>query len=103
MRWPGSKGENMSEVVLGSEVGPGSTAGEIVDTVELSVIGFTKLGIRSAIDGLGILLSDLELLKVRGEDARGSNGLVVINEHDPPMDDMLESSTSGVEVVLSPM
>ena len=83
LRWPGSKGENISEMVLGGEVGPGSTAGEIADTVELRGIGFTKLDISSAIDGLGTLLSGLELLKLGREDVGGANGLVVIKEHDP--------------------
>ena len=100
MRWPGSKSENISEVVLGSEVGPDSTAGEIVDTVKLSGIGFTKLGISNAIDGLGTLLSGLELLKLGREDVGGANGLVVIKEHDPTVNGYLKRSPRRVEGIL---
>jgi len=59
LRWPGSEGENVSKMVLGGEVGPGSAKGQIVDTVKLSGISFTELGISSAIDSLGILLDGL--------------------------------------------
>ena len=100
MRWPGSKGENISEVVLGGEVGPGSTAGEIVDTMELSGIGFTKLGISSAIDGLGTLLGDLELLELGSEDVGSADRLIVIEEHGPAVDGRLQRDARSVEGIL---
>ena len=86
LRWPGSEGENISEMVLGGEVGPDSTTGEIVDTAKLSGISFTELGISSAIDGLGTLLGGLKLLKLGREDVGDANGLVIIKEHDTTVD-----------------
>ena len=100
MRRPRSKGENMSEIVLGGEVGPGSTAGKIVDTVELDGIGFTKLHISSAINSLGTLLSNLELLKLGREDVGGADRLVVIKEHDPAVDGRLKRKARRVEGIL---
>jgi hypothetical protein len=100
LRWPRSKGENISEVVVGGEVGPGSTAGEIADTVELRGIGFTKLDISSAIDGLGTLLSDLKLLELGREDVGGANRLIVIKKHDPAVNGYLKRSPRRVEGIL---
>ena len=59
LRWPGSEGENVSEMVLGGEVGPGSAEGKIGDAVKLSGVSFAELGISGAIDSLGVLLSGL--------------------------------------------
>ena len=100
MRWPGSEGENISKMVLGGEVGPGSATGEIVDTVKLSGIGFTELGISSAIDGLGTLLSGLELLKLGREDVGGANRLIGIKKHGPAVNGYLKRSPRRVEGIL---
>ena len=59
LRWPGSEGKDISEMVLGGEVGPGSAEGQIGDAVKLSGVSFAELGISGAIDSLGVLLSGL--------------------------------------------
>jgi hypothetical protein len=100
LRWPGSKSENIGKIVLGGEVGPDSTAGEIADTVELRGIGFTKLDISSAIDGLGTLLGDLELLELGREDVGSADRLIVIEKHDPAVDGRLKRNARRVEGIL---
>ena len=100
MRWPGSEGENVSEMVLGGKVGPGSAEGQIGDAVKLSGVSFAELGISGAIESLGVLLSGLKLLKLRGKDAGGANRLIVIKKHDTSVDGLLEGSPRRVESIL---
>ena len=100
LRWPGSKGENIGKIVLGGEVGPDSTAGEIANAVELRGISFTKLNIGSAVDGLGTLLGDLKLLELGSEDVGSADRLIVIEEHDPAVDGSLKRDARSVEDIL---
>jgi hypothetical protein len=73
-------------MVLGGEMGTSSAAGEVTDAATLGSVCFAKLGIRSAVDSFGTLLSDLELLELGSEDVGRANGLIVFNEHNPMVD-----------------
>jgi hypothetical protein len=97
---PGSESKNVSEKILGGKVHPGSVKDKVGDTVALKGISFAKLSVSGAIDGLGVLLSDLELLELRGKDARGTNRLIVIKEHNPSVYGLLKGSPRRVESVL---
>ena len=81
---PGSESKDLSENILQGKVHTGGVRCKVSDAVTLKSISFPELSVGGTIDGLSVLLSDLELLEVRGEDARGSDRLVVINKHDPP-------------------
>jgi hypothetical protein len=100
---PGSESKNVSEKILGGKVHTGSVKGKVGDTVALKGISFAKLSVSGAIDGLGVLLSDLELLELRGKDARGSNRLIVFKEHNPSVYGLLKGSPRRVESVLGPV
>jgi len=100
---PGSESKNVGEKILGGKGHPGSVKGKVGDTVALKGISFAKLSVSGAIDGLGVLLSDLELLELRGKDAGGANRLIIIKEHNPSVYGLLEGSPRRVESVLGPV
>ena len=86
----GPEGEDRDKMVLGGEMGASSAAGEVTNATTLGSISFTKLSIRSAVDGFGTLLGDLELLELGSEDVGSTDRLIVIEEHDPMVDSGLK-------------
>ena len=100
---PGPESKDIGEEILGGKIHAGSVKGKVCDAVTVKSISFAELSVGSAINSLGVLLGNLKLLELGSKDARGSNRLVVIKKHDPPMYYLLESGTSGVESILGPM
>jgi hypothetical protein len=90
-------------MVLGGSVGASSTAGEVTDAAALNSVSFTKLSVRSAINSLGTLLGDLELLETRGEDVWRADGLIVLDEHTSLVDASLERAAGSIEGILGLM